>query len=63
MSGRGNAEDENEKVGGEEVRDDERGDGEKGQSREGRWENGKGRCAVTGRRILGGTGGLRRVMV
>ena len=32
-------------------------------SREGRWESGKGRCAVTGRRILGGTGGLRRVMV
>ena len=37
-------------------------DGEVG-SREGRWESGKGRCAVTGRRILGGTGGLRRVMV
>ena len=36
---------------------------ERGQSREGRWENGSGRCAVTGRRILGGTGGLRRVMV
>jgi len=32
-------------------------------SREGRWESGKGRCAVTGKRILGGTGGLRRVMV
>jgi hypothetical protein len=32
-------------------------------SREGRWESGKGRDAVTGRRVLGGTGGLRRVMV
>ncbi|MCJ1401963.1 ubiquitin-protein ligase peroxin 12 [Xylographa trunciseda] len=32
-------------------------------SREGRWESGKGRCAVTGRRLLGGTEGLRRVMV
>lgn len=33
------------------------------QSREGQWENGKGRCAVTGRRVLGGTGGIRRIMV
>ncbi|MCJ1288044.1 ubiquitin-protein ligase peroxin 12 [Xylographa opegraphella] len=32
-------------------------------SRVGRWESGKGRCAVTGRRLLGGTEGLRRVMV
>ncbi|EFX04232.1 peroxisome biosynthesis protein, pas10 [Grosmannia clavigera kw1407] len=29
----------------------------------GRWESGVGRCAVTGRRILGGTEGLRRLMV
>lgn len=29
----------------------------------GRWESGEGRCAVTGRRVLGGTEGLRRVMV
>ncbi|GAW14384.1 hypothetical protein ANO14919_037860 [Xylariales sp. No.14919] len=29
----------------------------------GKWENGKGRCAVTGRRVLGGTEGLRRIMV
>jgi len=34
----------------------------KGGSREGEWESGKGRCAVTGRRVLGGTDGLRRVM-
>ena len=27
------------------------------------WESGKGRCAVTGRRVLGGTEGLRRIMV
>ncbi|PVH97307.1 hypothetical protein DM02DRAFT_85828 [Periconia macrospinosa] len=32
-------------------------------SREGRWESGKGRDAVTGRRILGGTEALRRVVV
>ena len=31
--------------------------------REGRWESGEGRCAVTGRRVLGGTEGLRRIMV
>ncbi|MCJ1396451.1 ubiquitin-protein ligase peroxin 12 [Xylographa bjoerkii] len=41
--------------------------GERGRrvtsSREGRWDSGKGRCAVTGRRLLGGTEGLRRVMV
>ncbi|KAF2846874.1 MATE efflux family protein [Plenodomus tracheiphilus IPT5] len=32
-------------------------------SREGRWESGKGRDAVTGRRVLGGTEGLRRVVI
>ncbi|KAI5866780.1 Pex12 amino terminal region-domain-containing protein [Durotheca rogersii] len=31
--------------------------------RTGKWESGKGRCAVTGRRVLGGTEGLRRIMV
>ena len=31
--------------------------------RAGRWESGEGRCAVTGRRVLGGTEGLRRIMV
>ena len=36
---------------------------EEGRSRHGKWESGKGRCAVTGRRVLGGTDGLRRVMV
>ncbi|TKA33739.1 hypothetical protein B0A50_00575 [Salinomyces thailandicus] len=36
---------------------------EGGGSREGKWESGKGRDAVTGRRVLGGSGGLRRVMV
>lgn len=34
-----------------------------GRGRTGRWESGKDRCAVTGRRVLGGTEGLRRVMV
>lgn len=33
-----------------------------GMNKEGKWESGKGRCAVTGRRVLGGTDGLRRVM-
>jgi len=49
----------------------EGGDGEEGwgeedsgsRSREGRWESGKGRDAVTGRRILAGTEMLRRVVV
>jgi hypothetical protein len=36
---------------------------EGGGSRIGKWESGAGRDAVTGRRVLGGTGGLRRVMV
>ena len=36
---------------------------EKPMSREGQWESGVGRCAVTGRRVLGGTSGIRRVMV
>ncbi|KAK8128402.1 hypothetical protein PG984_009510 [Apiospora sp. TS-2023a] len=34
-----------------------------GVDRLGRWESGEGRCAVTGRRVLGGTEGLRRIMV
>ena len=44
----------------EEVEDEGKGTGE---NRVGEWESGKGRCAVTGRRVLGGTEGLRRVMV
>ena len=37
--------------------------GEEGEGkREGRWESGKGRCAVTGRMVLGGVDGLRRVV-
>lgn len=35
----------------------------KSKSREGKWESGKGRCPITGRRVLGGTEGLRRVLV
>ncbi|KAE8154754.1 Pex12 amino terminal region-domain-containing protein [Aspergillus avenaceus] len=41
----------------------EEGEEAKGQSREGKWESGKGRCPVTGRRVLGGTDGLRRVLI
>ncbi|RKU47491.1 ubiquitin-protein ligase peroxin 12 [Coniochaeta pulveracea] len=33
------------------------------KDRTGRWESGIGRCAVTARRVLGGTEGLRRIMV
>jgi peroxin-12 len=32
-------------------------------NRTGKWESGEGRCAVTGRQVLGGTEGLRRIMV
>ncbi|KAL1973053.1 hypothetical protein VTN31DRAFT_6595 [Thermomyces dupontii] len=38
-------------------------DGRKTRSREGKWESGKGRCPVTGRRVLGGTDCLRRVLI
>jgi len=43
--------------------DEDEGWGREEGSREGRWESGKGRDAVTGRKILGGTGALRRVVV
>lgn len=36
---------------------------EKSKGRRKQWESGKDRCPVTGRRVLGGTSGLRRVMV
>ncbi|PWY87524.1 hypothetical protein BO70DRAFT_385808 [Aspergillus heteromorphus CBS 117.55] len=39
------------------------GEQKKSRSRRGKWESGKGRCPVTGRRVLGGTEGLRRVLV
>ena len=41
----------------------EEGWGDEEGNRVGKWESGKGRCAVTGQRILGGTDGLRRIMV
>ncbi|KAJ9658095.1 ubiquitin-protein ligase peroxin 12 [Neophaeococcomyces mojaviensis] len=47
----------------EEEEQDEEESAEKPKSREGQWESGQGRCAVTGRRVLGGTSGIRRVMV
>ena len=40
--------------------EDESKDGVR-RSKEGQWENGTGRCAVSGRRVLGGTGGIRIV--
>ncbi|KAJ5366400.1 hypothetical protein N7541_000341 [Penicillium brevicompactum] len=46
--------------------DEEKGDedDDKGlRKRSGKWESGKGRCPVTGRRVLGGTDGLRRVLI
>ena len=33
------------------------------KTREGEWESGKGRCAITGKRLLGGVEGLRRIIV
>jgi peroxin-12 len=33
------------------------------EDRAGKWESGQGRCAVTGKRVLGGTEGLRRIMI
>ena len=36
---------------------------ERGGTREGKWDSGVGRCAITGRRLLGGREGLRRVIV
>ncbi|PGH23733.1 hypothetical protein AJ80_02162 [Polytolypa hystricis UAMH7299] len=47
----------------EEEGQGEGGKGKEGRSRQGKWESGRGRCAVTGRRVLGGTEGLRRVLV
>lgn len=52
--------------GGQTTGEDESAEGwveEAGGSRAGKWESGKGRDAVIGRRVLGGTSGLRRVMV
>ncbi|KAH7398168.1 Pex12 amino terminal region-domain-containing protein [Pyrenochaeta sp. MPI-SDFR-AT-0127] len=46
---------------GDQIEDE--GWGKEEGSREGRWESGKGRDAVTGRRVLGGTEVLRRVVV
>jgi hypothetical protein len=48
---------------GDDGEAEDEGWGREEGSREGRWESGKGRDAVTGRRILGGTEGLRRVVV
>ena len=47
----------------EEDPDEDEDEKQKPKSREGQWESGVGRCAVTGRRVLGGTSGIRRVMV
>ncbi|TWU76634.1 ubiquitin-protein ligase peroxin 12 [Metarhizium rileyi] len=33
------------------------------EKHKGMWESGIGRCAVTGKRVLGGTEGLRRIMI
>ncbi|PYH96420.1 hypothetical protein BO71DRAFT_320805 [Aspergillus ellipticus CBS 707.79] len=48
---------------GEREEEEEGEGGKKTRSRRGKWESGKGRCPVTGRRVLGGTEGLRRVLV
>lgn len=46
-----------------EEKESRRNGSSRGKSRYSHWESGKGRCAVTGRRVLGGTDGLRRVMM
>ncbi|CEJ58185.1 Putative Peroxin 12 [Penicillium brasilianum] len=43
--------------------DDQGSDDKTSRKRGGKWESGKGRCPVTGRRVLGGTDGLRRVLI
>lgn len=68
MEGRGGEEgwgelDEEDEGESEDEGNDKMSRREKNQSRVGKWESGKGRCAITGRRVLGGTEGLRRVMV
>ncbi|RAH67719.1 ubiquitin-protein ligase peroxin 12 [Aspergillus aculeatinus CBS 121060] len=50
-------------AGGEDAEREEGKIKAKGGSRRGKWESGRGRCPVTGRRVLGGTEGLRRVLV
>lgn len=47
----------------EQKKKSRRSESSRGKSRYFHWESGKGRCAVTGRRMLGGTDGLRRVMI
>lgn len=75
--GWGDDDDDDDDVNDQDEEDEEKGHGEgeheeklsrrngspRGKSRYSRWESGKGRCAVTGRRVLGGTDGLRRVMM
>jgi len=57
-------EDEGYVEGEEKGPDRDRGrEGKEKGTREGKWESGAGRCAITGRKILGGTEGLRRVVV
>ncbi|KAF2645491.1 hypothetical protein P280DRAFT_121418 [Massarina eburnea CBS 473.64] len=47
----------------DDTEDEDEGWSKEEGSREGRWESGKGRDAITGRRMLGGTEALRRVVV
>jgi peroxin-12 len=47
----------------DEVKDAGDDDEKSSRRRSGKWESGKGRCPVTGRRVLGGTDGLRRVLI
>ncbi|ESZ93844.1 hypothetical protein SBOR_5785 [Sclerotinia borealis F-4128] len=61
-SGSANGGEDGGEKGGEDGKGKGKGNG-KGKGREGKWENGAGRCAVSGRRVLGGVGGLRRVLV
>ncbi|KAJ5650333.1 Peroxisome assembly protein 12 [Penicillium longicatenatum] len=55
---------EEEIMGDDDEKNSNETEGEKGsRKRGGKWESGKGRCPITGRRVLGGTEGLRRVLI
>ena len=55
---------EEEIMGDDDEKNSDEAEGDKGsRKRGGKWESGKGRCPVTGRRVLGGTEGLRRVLI
>lgn len=65
MDGEGAGEPWEEEITGddEQAKGQETNDEQPSKKRGGKWESGKGRCPITGRRVLGGTDGLRRVLI